>query len=483
MEILDNRKIIIVAGSCTLKELFSFNNNYNISIPDYQRPYVWDKEKIEALISDLKFHIKQQTENHYYLGSILFYKNDSEIENKYEIIDGQQRLTSFLILDYVTNQDNSILQQHKDKLHFHFNSPISQKSIIDIKNYLLQSQKEWLDNNWNTVRDKLVVSVIVTNSQDEAFAFFETQNNRGVKLSPVDFLKSYHLRELKSDEPKQAVFAKKWDQNNQNQFLDGLYSRILWRSRSWRGKQVNYENNDAILNEFQKKSIKSCKNKLDTVSVFPTLKNKMAQSLKFDENEGIILQTSPIALQAKAVDYPFALRQPLEKGVGFFLYTEKYTELYHHLFNKTYREKTELGQFQNFFEKIYVESRMSEYFVELFRLCSIAFYDKFESNQLLKFAKHLDYFIGAHRIKLDSIVAQTPVKILRDENQNLLDIISNAFIPEEILDFIINNTDDNIYAYENIEIDNRVKGRYKKALLEYYNIELTKNLTLKKDWI
>lgn len=466
----------IQAGTSRLISLLDIKDNYNISIPDYQRPYVWNIDKIETLINDLKYHLRESSAENYFLGSVLFFNRNFQ----YEIIDGQQRLTTFLLLDYICNQTESLLIQHKEKLQFHFNSPISKENISLNKNYLENNHKEWLNNNWNKLKLQMVVSVIITKNQDDAFTFFETQNNRGKKLSSVDYLKSYHLRELKGDEPKQRYFASRWDRNNNKQFLNILYTKILWRTRNWKGNNVYYGNQEGVLSEFQKRLSKMDRSK---IKIYPSVKNKLAKAIEFTDNNGIKLLALPISLEAKPIDYPFAIRQPLEKGIGFFLYTEKYNDLYRLLFYKS-EVSNELVHFREFYQKIYINAAMSNYFVEFFRLACIVYYDKFENENFYQFVQYLDYLIGVKRISLSSVVAQTPIIILRDNKQNLLDVISNAFDPFEVFNFIKSIADKTVYENETIEINNKVKGRYKKAVLDYYKIDsLNNNLAKRLDWI
>ena len=262
------------------------------------------------------------------MGSILFFCQNGG----YEIIDGQQRLTSLLILDKIANNGQSILATHTDNVQFFFNSPISKKNIVEVKNYVKDYKTDLLQHNWNTVVADLAFSVIVTNRQDDAFSFFETtQNNRGVKLGAADYLKSFHLRKLREEEGKQVAFSKQWDANNTNQFLNYLFNQVVWRGRSWKGSNVWYESQEDVLQEFQKKTREpEIKNQ---VLIFPTVKNKIAHAIRYDENDGIMLDTSPIALKSHAINYPFALRQPIEKGIGFFLYSERYVSMYHFIFH------------------------------------------------------------------------------------------------------------------------------------------------------
>lgn len=482
MEAVDKNKI--VAGTALFKNIFAFEGGYSIKIPDYQRPYVWTAEKVDTLINDLQYHIEHNSGQVYYMGSILFFCQNGA----YEIIDGQQRLTSLLILDKIANKEKSILAKHADKVRFFFNSPISKKNIVEVKNFIYDYKADWLQQNWNTVAADLAFSVIVTNRQDDAFSFFETQNNRGVKLGAADYLKSFHLRELKEEEGKQVAFAKQWDANNTNQFLNYLFNQVIWRGRSWKGNNVWYESQDDVLKEFQKKTrTPEIKNQ---VQIFPTVKNKIAHAIRYDENEGILLDTSPIALKSHAINYPFALRQPIERGIGFFLYSERYAAMYHFLFHTGHSKNSELFKFKEFYEAVYSHSGMSEYLKSLYRLSMVLYYDKFESKDMDRFAKYLDYYVGVYRIKLSSIYDKTAIRILRDEKQNLLDIISQAFIPEQVFDFIMEYTDDKVFRDENIPLVNdsgqpiyAVRSNYKRALLKYYDKEDQSSLKALREWI
>lgn len=73
-------------------------------IPDYQRPYKWDKEKCETLWQDLTgfFEDRKPNENpgeEYFLGTIVTCHSDEPADRRdLEVIDGQQRVTSFLLL-------------------------------------------------------------------------------------------------------------------------------------------------------------------------------------------------------------------------------------------------------------------------------------------------------------------------------------------------------------------------------------------------
>lgn len=86
----------------TIKELFS-NKKSDFLIPDYQRPYAWEEPECQTLWDDIfvfafpeNDYTKFDSDNdEYFLGPIVTFKND---EGKLEIIDGQQRLTTLMLL-------------------------------------------------------------------------------------------------------------------------------------------------------------------------------------------------------------------------------------------------------------------------------------------------------------------------------------------------------------------------------------------------
>ena len=86
----------------TIKELFA-NKRSDFLIPDYQRPYAWGEAECQTLWDDIfafafpenDYSRFKSDEDEYFLGPIVTFKNQ---DNKLEIIDGQQRLTTLMLL-------------------------------------------------------------------------------------------------------------------------------------------------------------------------------------------------------------------------------------------------------------------------------------------------------------------------------------------------------------------------------------------------
>ena len=85
----------------TIKQLFE-DKKSDFLIPDYQRPYAWQETECQTLWDDIfSFAFPDDdcdnfnSDEEYFLGPIVTFKNDN---GKQEIIDGQQRLTTLMLL-------------------------------------------------------------------------------------------------------------------------------------------------------------------------------------------------------------------------------------------------------------------------------------------------------------------------------------------------------------------------------------------------
>ena len=79
----------------TINELL----NINLNIPEYQRPYKWDIQNIDDLLADITNAIsdadRYRTGFKYRIGTIILHKTKEEV---YDIVDGQQRIISLVLL-------------------------------------------------------------------------------------------------------------------------------------------------------------------------------------------------------------------------------------------------------------------------------------------------------------------------------------------------------------------------------------------------
>lgn len=74
---------------------FETQENITYKIPIYQRNYAWEEDEIASLIKDVYDSYLKDENRHYYIGTLVTYKRG---DNEYEVIDGQQRLTTIYII-------------------------------------------------------------------------------------------------------------------------------------------------------------------------------------------------------------------------------------------------------------------------------------------------------------------------------------------------------------------------------------------------
>ena len=223
----------------------------SFSIDEYQREYKWEKENIDELLSDLqaKFfsHYKPGDETpavssygEYFLGSIIVSKRNG----KNYLIDGQQRVTSLtllLICLYRAAKAQSLpvvqtlaplifsdnLGQPKFNLDIPERLPVikalfeGQAFSPDGKDESIQTMyARYGDIEANDLMAELGAALphfiywlltqvglieISTDNDSYAYAIFETMNDRGKPLSPVDMLKAYLLAPIEDPQARTLV--------------------------------------------------------------------------------------------------------------------------------------------------------------------------------------------------------------------------------------------------------------------------------------
>ena len=84
----------IEAKEVTVGKLFS--PDFVFKIPIYQRPLSWEKDNFDQLFEDILDAINSE-QKQYFLGSIILQEHEHD-ENRFDLVDGQQRINSLAIL-------------------------------------------------------------------------------------------------------------------------------------------------------------------------------------------------------------------------------------------------------------------------------------------------------------------------------------------------------------------------------------------------
>ena len=203
----------------------------NLVIPSYQRPYKWTRKNITELILDIQKSIedgKKYSNFKYRVGTVILYRgSDTE---PYEVVDGQQRLLSFLLLKLYLKPDFTC-----KLLSAKFSDKVTKQHLHDNAQYI----REWFSSVDDATKeafnsaleDTLEVVVLTVNELSEAFQLFDSQNTRGRELYPHDLLKAYHLREIHDKYDMQRAVLK-WESKNPKAIRE-LFDSYLFPLWNW----------------------------------------------------------------------------------------------------------------------------------------------------------------------------------------------------------------------------------------------------------
>ena len=215
----------------------------SLIIPDYQRNYCWEDKEITALWNSLK-EIPNE-EKKYHLGTIILQKLG---ENKYAVIDGQQRLVTLALILRGLNYNGSI-----PLLGQTFRSKESDKHVSNCK-WLIKQLKTagFAGDLWHRILYNLSFSVLIlTESRlDLAYTFFSNENSKGVPLSDFDILKAHHLRYIHIEEQAEHM-AMRWNKmmSDNKEQLNKSIAKHLFRMRKWIRKRYYNPNAKRIVKD------------------------------------------------------------------------------------------------------------------------------------------------------------------------------------------------------------------------------------------
>ena len=220
----------------TIRELLNKDeSNGKLKIPGYQRPYRWSSESALTLVMDT-YEAFDKKVKEYRMGTVVLHKQSEN--TVFNIVDGQQRLTTIsIILFALKKHTKKGIDDCPSSLLDEKYSGESIKCIARNFDIVTRKIKEIDENKleeyYEYILDSCTVVKIVTEVEQEAFQFFDSQNSRGKELAPHDILKSYHLRLMRDeDERKKLNIIKEWENVKQCDF-EVLFANTLYPLTNW----------------------------------------------------------------------------------------------------------------------------------------------------------------------------------------------------------------------------------------------------------
>lgn len=403
MTLLENELKII-----KINDLF----DKNLKIPIYQRPYRWSSVATNTLFNDI-YNAFRERQEEYRLGSVILHKK----YDKYFIVDGQQRITTLSLLLYCLDvEEEKLLNENYGKLSFNSinsNYKLLNRNVEGLPLDDREAFKRYILNQCTVVQ-------IVTDNEQEAFQFFDSQNSRGKELAPHDLLKSYHLREMNSEKESQKIeLINRWENLNQEELSD-LFRVYLYPLTQWyKGKSgVGYDSRK--IDTF--KGIKP--ENTANYAIYHKASNLFIEQLN---NSGVNELTASKKLNQ------FLITQPVISGRSFFNYTLHYNEL----LEKT---RKRIEQVINK-DDLSPNKRSGDIYVkQLFESSSLFFADRFGIDSLTDIVIETLYtWSYSLRLVMQAVYPLTINKYATGKHERInegieiFSVISEMILPEEIL--------------------------------------------------
>lgn len=254
---MDDLNDLVKQNLSYIKDILS--NDYVLTIPAFQRPYVWKTKQVQTLLDDLLTYIGDdeitfENPTPYFLGTVIL---NNENKSEVEIIDGQQRfitLTIFLAVlrtflphqeaqqlsHYLYKEDSASPigrpQYYRIRLHDQderfFRYYIQDVGGIDHlrtldRHVLIGSQKNIYENALLCLKtleaqplkkvfhlakvllNRCFIAVIFISNRQEASRLFAVLNTSGISLTKADLLKTNLIEKIPKE--KQIEYAEKWE--------------------------------------------------------------------------------------------------------------------------------------------------------------------------------------------------------------------------------------------------------------------------------
>lgn len=231
---MDANKMSEQIKSLKVKDIFNSKTG-KYKIPIYQRNYAWKEPQIRQLIRDIYDYCGEKNkEKKYYIGTLVVRPDK---ENTFEVIDGQQRLTTLsMLVAYLKKVSNNTQESEKTELENTITFQCRQVST-NFLNKIWEDQsddcdatdsitagyqilkksfedivkKETVEDYLNYLRENVIVYRISVPEDTDLNHYFEIMNTRGEQLEKHEILKAELLSVFKDNTDTREFYSGIWD--------------------------------------------------------------------------------------------------------------------------------------------------------------------------------------------------------------------------------------------------------------------------------
>ncbi len=230
-----------------LKSISGFQN-FEFVIPSYQRGYRWKRQQVRELLEDIKVFFEKDNKGFYLLQPIIVKKKD---QGKYELIDGQQRLTTiFLILKFLNVSLYSLSFVTREGSREFLRSLQCENKGQNIDYYrICEAWKEinqWFENNdKETFKKNLLesVKVIWYETDEDGEKVFLRVNSGKIPLTSAELIRAFFLQKIKE------YYKSKEDIDLKRSIITDEPGEIVIRINAQELVQLRLKTENSILSE------------------------------------------------------------------------------------------------------------------------------------------------------------------------------------------------------------------------------------------
>lgn len=309
-----------------------FDTDMEYIIPLYQRAYAWEDKQLTQLVEDIE---DMAEDTNYYIGSLIVSKKSG----KYEVVDGQQRLTSLYLLlnclgvktkptltfacreksNYTLRNIEELLLENRSKLDMDRIEPGIQRGIKILSHELRRADfdKELFLKKLS----KVVVYRIEVPENTDLNRYFEIMNTRGEQLEQHDILKA-NLMSYLNDDAEKGLFAKIWDACSD---MSGyVQMHFVSKNNVVRESIFGSEWNSLPSNNWQKykKVIKG--ESQETIGY--RIGNIIDKNFKIEDDEGYVDNDIRARFES-VIEFPYFLLHTLKVYISLYEITHEKAEL------------------------------------------------------------------------------------------------------------------------------------------------------------
>lgn len=467
----------------------------DLRIPPYQRPYKWEKEQVVQLLNDIKNDLlKIKSNTRYRIGSLILCidaeKVNDDWDGSIDIVDGQQRITTILLILNILESDfeSTLYTTLKYNTSISYDNIQANKKVIE--NWF-EKNKEIKEKFEKHLLDNCELVFVKVFEISQAFQMFDSQNGTGKPLAPYNLLKAYHLNSIndsgiqkecdieweKAGKYYSGIFGKNLDLLNQ------LFSEHLYKTRIWTRNKIPQTFTREDINEFKGNDFENQKSNFYSYQLNDLLSYLSEKSKNIIVSNGYHI--NPLKTSCSKDEYDIRnfmqITNSITNGNYFFKYTDTYVNIYKELF----LTKSDKSDFQHFYwENCYYSKWYRDgdtYLRKLYESLIIRLYDRFGPNNFTEYNyKLLFLYIYQNRLLLDTVKYKSVIKIPVIEEDNPFILIQYASTPDElsVLENYIVIKESRLMEIENahkICIDNkgkiREKGSYVPELISFFRKE------------